>query len=157
MISLVAIASTIDDGTMCVMKLVRLNAFSSSPTEAAGGGSLKPKPVPGATRSITASIPWNNSNPSASETSDAVTNHAIVRPPTRPSAVMSPICAIPTTSVENTSGAMIILISRRKIVVTIEKPAPISFSRAVAAGVPSAIWWLIAHPTINPSTSPIRI
>ena len=41
--------------------------------------------------------------------------------PTRPSAAVSPICAMPTTRVEKTSGAMIILISRRKIVVMIER------------------------------------
>ena len=41
--------------------------------------------------------------------------------PTRPSAAVSPICAMPATSVENTSGAMIILIRRRNTVVRIEK------------------------------------
>ena len=40
--------------------------------------------------------------------------------PTRPSAAVSPIWAMPTTSVESTSGAMIILMRWRKIVVRIE-------------------------------------
>jgi len=36
-------------------------------------------------------------------------------PPIRPTAFVSPICATPTTRVVNTSGAMIILISRKKM------------------------------------------
>src|SRR6266480_2012340 len=40
--------------------------------------------------------------------------------PMRPIDAVSPICATPTTSVENTSGAMIILISRRKMSVMSE-------------------------------------
>jgi hypothetical protein len=46
----------------------------------------------------------------------------------RPTALVSPVLAIPATSVENTSGAMIILISRRKISVTIEKYPAISLA-----------------------------
>ena len=58
--------------------------------------------------------------PSVSETSDALTNHSIALPPTRPTVLASAMCPMPTTSVEKTSGAKIILISRRKIVLPIE-------------------------------------
>ena len=51
---------------------------------------------------------------------DALTNQPIVFRPMRPSALPSPICAMPTTSVEKTSGAIIILMSRRKMSVTSE-------------------------------------
>ena len=50
---------------------------------------------------------------STSETSDAVTNQPSALPNTRPTDDASPMCAMPTTSVENTSGAISILISRR--------------------------------------------
>ncbi len=55
--------------------------------------------------------------PSSSETTDALTNQPMVLRPIRPTEATSPMCAMPTTSVENTSGAMIILISRRNTVV----------------------------------------
>ncbi len=38
--------------------------------------------------------------------------------PTRPTLLVSPILAMPTVSVANTNGAMIILIRRRKMSVT---------------------------------------
>ena len=44
---------------------------------------------------------------------DALTNQPMVLAKIRPSLEPEPICAIPPTSVANTSGAMIILISRR--------------------------------------------
>src|ERR1700730_2578709 len=59
-------------------------------------------------------------SPIVREIKDAVINHAIVFAPIRPTVLESPICAIPTTSVENTSGAMIILTNRRKTSVTNE-------------------------------------
>jgi argininosuccinate synthase len=52
--------------------------------------------------------------PAVSETSEAETNQPIVLAPTRPTAAASPMWPMPTTSVESTSGAMIILIRRRK-------------------------------------------
>ena len=45
-------------------------------------------------------------------------NQPSERTPTRPSAAMSPMWAMPATSVEKTSGAMIILIRRRNSAVT---------------------------------------
>ncbi len=58
--------------------------------------------------------------PSSSDTSEAMTNQPIAFRPTRPTDFVSPRWAIPTTSVEKTSGAMIILISRRKMSVRSE-------------------------------------
>ena len=80
--------------------------------------------------------------------------------PTRPSAPVSPICAMPTTSVANTSGAMIILISRRKIVVTMPELAGDRLQRRVGRSGRrrvSTIEALITQPTTRPSTSPIRM
>ena len=59
-------------------------------------------------------------SPRTSDTIEAPKNQAIVLTPMRPTADVSPIWAMPTTSVENTSGAMIILIKRRKTVVISE-------------------------------------
>ena len=56
--------------------------------------------------------------PSVSETSEAKMNQPMALAPTRPTAAASSMCAMPATRVENTSGAMIILIRRRKMVVT---------------------------------------
>ena len=65
-------------------------------------------------------LPGSNSctsiRPSVSETSEAKMNQPSDLPPTRPTVAMSPILAMPTTSVENTSGAMIILIRRRNAI-----------------------------------------
>ena len=58
--------------------------------------------------------------PTRSDTSDAPMNQTIALPPMRPTALVSPMCATPTTSVENTSGAMIILMRRRKMSVNSE-------------------------------------
>ena len=77
--------------------------------------------IPDATPVATLCTPTPGSNkltrirPSVSETSDALTNQSIALPPTRPTAPASAMCPMPTTSVENTSGPMIILISRKKI------------------------------------------
>ena len=59
--------------------------------------------------------------PSASENSEATMNQPIAFRPMRPIDSVSPMWAMPTTSIENTSGAMIILISRRNMSVMIEK------------------------------------
>ncbi len=69
-------------------------------------GSVSPLCAPGWSR-------LTRISPSVSDTSDAPMNQPSVRAPIRPSALVSPICAMPVTSVANTSGAMIILISRR--------------------------------------------
>ena len=77
---------------------------------ASGAGSARP--APGA-------IQVTITRPSTSDIREAHTNQPSVRSPTRPSRLASPMCAIPTESVANTSGAMIILIRRRnKSVIT---------------------------------------
>ena len=63
---------------------------------------------------------------------------------------MSPMCAIPATSVEKTSGAMIILIRRRNKAVTMLRYSAIDLSRSALAGVPSSIAALIAQPAMMP-------
>ena len=104
--SLVAIASKIDFGTIWAMNSFRSNALLATPDAALTSGSGSPTPTPGCSR-LTMKMP------SASDTTDAVMNHAIVRAKVRPTAPPSPICATPSVRVESTSGAMIILISRR--------------------------------------------
>ncbi len=58
--------------------------------------------------------------PRNSETSEADTNQPMVFAPIRPSEEVAPIWVMPTMSVESTSGAMIILMRRRKRSVTSE-------------------------------------
>ena len=55
---------------------------------------------------------------------------------------MSPICAIPATSVEKTNGAMIILIRRRNKVVTMLRYSAIFANWASLAAVPSSIAYM---------------
>ena len=76
---------------------------ASSPSSPLGTSA---SPTPGCNRLTITS-------PSAIETKLNVTNHASDRPPIRPSAVLSPIEAMPVTIVASTSGATIIRISRR--------------------------------------------
>jgi len=59
-----------------------------------------------------------NRQPSSREMMAAVTNHRMALPPTRPTALLSPMLAMPETTVLKTSGAMIILIRRRKMSLT---------------------------------------
>ena len=112
-ISLFAIASNTLRGTRCVT-----NSFSDSEDvfrldEVPTSGSGRLSDVPGC-KTLTRSIPRS------SEKSDAVMNQPMVLMPMRPSDLVSPMWAMPTTRVENTSGAMIILIRRRKTSVTSE-------------------------------------
>ncbi|MNE35879.1 hypothetical protein D3C80_1296660 [compost metagenome] len=58
--------------------------------------------------------------PTASDKSDAVMNHNMALPKTRPTEPASPICAMPTTSVEKTNGPISILIRRKNTSETIE-------------------------------------
>ena len=113
-ISLVAIASIIDAGTMWVTKVARLKPAVSTPAVAPAVGSGRFTPTPGWS-SVTSTSPSDN------ETKLAAMNQPIARPPTRPSSRVSPICATPDTRVANTSGAMIILMSRKNTVVRMVK------------------------------------
>ena len=113
-ISLVAIAWKKLAGKTCAMNsrrpsppVFRLVAMSFS-------GSGRPRSSPG----------WNRlakNMPSSRDTSEAVMNHPSALPPMRPTAFASPMPVMPATTVANTSGAMIILISRRKTSERIEK------------------------------------
>ncbi len=70
--------------------------------------------------------------PRSRETIDAQTNHPIVLAPTRPTVAASPIWPMPTTSVESTSGPMIILINFRKIALTNDMYLAISTAVALS-------------------------
>jgi hypothetical protein len=94
-------------------ELGEVEAERSTPTVASAGGSGRPSPTPGS-KIVTSSRPRLN------ETTLAQRNQPTALAPTRPSAAESPIWAMPTTRVEKTSGAMIILIRCRKMVVRIE-------------------------------------
>ena len=106
-ISLFAIASKTLRGTRWVT-----NSLSDSDDvlrldEVPTSGSGRLSDAPGCS-TLTRSMPRR------SENSDAVMNQPIVLMPMRPSDLVSPMWAMPTTRVENTSGAIIILIRRRK-------------------------------------------
>ncbi len=81
-------------------------AETGNPVDCVAAGSVPGKFAPGCSR-LTINMP------SSSETSDAVRNQPMVLAKMRPSRAPLPICAMPPTSVANTSGAMIILIRRR--------------------------------------------
>ena len=105
-ISLSTIGRTAESGKTCLMKPSSVMACASMPE-------LTPlatlwTPTPGSNR-------LTRTRPSASDTSEALTNHSIALPPTRPTVPASDMWPMPTTRVENTSGPMIILIRRRKI------------------------------------------
>ena len=105
-ISFCAIASAIEVGIRWVRNFSIENAETGRPVDCALSGSVPGKLAPGCSRlTIT--------RPSSSETKEALTNQPIVLANTRPSFEPEPICAMPPTSVANTKGAMIILISRR--------------------------------------------
>ena len=106
-ISLFAIASTALFGTRWVTKSFNDSEAALRLVDAPTSGSGRLRLSPGR-RMLTMM------RPSSSETSEALTNHSIALPPIRPTALVSPICATPTTKVVKTSGAMIILIRRRK-------------------------------------------
>ena len=82
--------------------------------------------------------------PRVSDTSDASMNQPSVLTPTRPMAAESPIWAMPPTRVANTSGAMIILIRRRKMSVMMDRPA------AAALASAGGMWVLITNPVSTP-------
>ncbi len=108
-----AIAPIIDSGKMWAMNLAKSKAERSTPTVASTGGSGSTSAAPGSNR-------VTRMRPSVSETRLAQTNQPTALAPTLPSAAVSPIWAMPTTRVEKTRGAMIILMRWRKMVVRIE-------------------------------------
>ena len=84
--------------------------------------------------------------PMVSETIEAVMNQAMVLTPTRPMEAASSMWAMPATRVENTSGAMIILISRRKTSVMMVR---LSATDLACSGLSP---WFTPQPTRTPST-----
>jgi len=120
-ISFFAMASTIDAGKTWLTKSFRLSALACTSACAVSGGSGRPRPTPGRNR-------WTIASPSSSETTEAPRNQRIVRAPMRPNWAPTPILAIPAISVENTSGAMIILINCRNAKVTIFRLSAIALA-----------------------------
>ncbi|EZP72139.1 hypothetical protein BV96_02271 [Sphingomonas paucimobilis] len=96
-----AIAPTMEVGKTCRTKSLKLSASVFTPDSAPDRTRFSPSP--GAKK-------LTKMRPSVSEIRLAMMNQASARPPIRPSAALSPIWAMPATSVEKTSGAMIILI-----------------------------------------------
>ena len=66
--------------------------------------------------------------------------------PTRPTVAASSMWAMPATRVANTRGAMIILISRRKTSVMIER------LEATSLACSGLAYWFTPQPTATPST-----
>ena len=108
-----AIASANDFGTRWLTKSLSVNFEVARFADAPMSGSGRPRFWPGRSR-----LAMNR--PRTSETSDAVMNQPSALPNTRPTDFASPMCAMPTTSVENTSGPISILIRRRNTSDTIE-------------------------------------
>ena len=109
-----AIASTIERGTTWVTNSLSESAETLRLVAVPASGSGRLRLSPGRSR-------LTMMRPSASETSEAEKNQAIALSPMRPIASVSPMWAMPTISIEITSGAMIILISRRNTSVMMEK------------------------------------
>ena len=107
-ISLRAIASKAEVGTRCATK-------SLSESDEARTLALAPTSGRGRFRLLPGCRRFTSTRPSSSDTKEAQTNHSIALAPIRPTDLVSPMWATPTTRVENTSGAMIILIRRRKM------------------------------------------
>jgi hypothetical protein len=144
-ISLFAMASMTLRGTRCVTNSLNDSEAVFRFVDALASGSGRFSASPGR-RMLTSTIP------SISDISDAETNQPIVFKPIRPSALLSPMCAMPTTSVENTSGAIIILMRRRKMSVMSEMYPATVFADS---GVGSSAWHI--QPTKMPATMPTRI
>ncbi|MNV58867.1 hypothetical protein D3C71_1512610 [compost metagenome] len=98
-------------GNTCAMKALSVKSPVFKPEVKPASGIARFMCAPG----------WNrltSSRPSSSDTAEAAMNQTMARKPMRPTALASLMLARPDTRVANTSGAMIILIMRRKISVT---------------------------------------
>ena len=100
-------ASTIDVGTRWVTKPLSVKASVLAAVGAAAAAVSRCSPAPGCSR-------WTIIRPTNSETTEAPMNQVMVLTPMRPTEAASSMWAMPATRVVNTSGAMIILIRRRK-------------------------------------------
>ena len=90
--------------------------------------------------------------PSNKDMSEALMNQSMVLPPMRPTAPTSPSLATPTTRVESTKGAMIILMRLRNTVVMMEILEETEINRA--SSIPE--WWRMA-PATMPRTMAMMI
>ena len=111
-ISLLAIASNMLFGKTCSIKLIMLKVWVFPITSFAPliSALLKSMPNPGLNI-------FTNTSPINKLTNEAVINHNMAFPPTRPTVFKSPSFAIPTTKVVNTNGAIIICTNLKKMVV----------------------------------------
>ena len=110
---MLAIASANDFGTRWLTKSLSVNLEVARLAEAPMSGIGSPRLWPG-------SSTFASTRPITNDTSEAVMNHPSALANTRPTEAASPMCAMPTTSVENTSGPISIFIRRRKTSDTIE-------------------------------------
>jgi len=143
--SLRAIASSRLFGNACSTMSLKLSPAVLRPVFMFSPLAVMCNPLPGCSTLA-------NSRPSISETSEAHRNQTTVRTPMRPTFWPSSMPASPETSVANTSGAMIISMSRRKISVMIEKYPAIALAWA---GSVAPAWH--AYPATTPSTIPAAI
>ena len=90
---------------------MRVMAPAAIPVGAVVSGTANSSPTPGCNR-------VTMTRPRLREKSEAIMNQPSVLKPMRPTVLLSPILAMPTVRVVNTSGAMIILMRRRKISVS---------------------------------------
>ncbi len=105
---LVASASTAFLGKIERMKSVAFSSLTSPTAAAALATSGIGAPTPGWKK-------FTSTRPRPIETRLAVMNHVNARMPMRPNAALSPMCAMPTTMVDSTSGATSILMRFRKM------------------------------------------
>ncbi|MNP18506.1 hypothetical protein D3C76_1109900 [compost metagenome] len=123
-ISLFAIAPTILVGMVCDRNPFNDMPLTASPVSTDSTGIARFRPAPGCS-----SVTINK--PTRIDSTEELINHTMALPPTRPMVDVSPSFMMPTVSVLNTSGAITILISRRKISV---RSVMLSAQVAIASG-----------------------
>src|ERR1700733_813478 len=111
--SLLAMACTMELGMMC----------SSRSLSCSGPAAIEPGAAADAVRPNPGLNSWTATTPMAMEIIVATTNQPKALAPILAIEAAPSIRATPTTSVENTNGAMIILMRRKKLVVTSDRPA----------------------------------
>ena len=138
-ISLFAIAPAMLVGMVCDRKAFSDIPLTARPVPTVSVGMLRFRPLPGCSR-----VTINS--PTRMESTDELINHTIALPPTRPIVDVSPSFIMPTVRVLNTSGAITILISRRKISVS-----SVMFSDQACIASDEAYSWIAAPERIPAS------
>ena len=105
---MLAIASAMLVGMVCVRKPFRLMPPTARPVSVASSGIARFSPLPGCSRETT-------NRPTRIDNIEELINQIIALPPTRPMVDVSPRRIIPTVRVLNTKGAITILIRRKKM------------------------------------------